>query len=140
MGMAMRAGGGGRTVVADINVTPMADVVIVLLIICMVTIPRLHQPPVSLPWARYASERPKDGLRVMVTGNGRVTLEGMPPMAVPDFREYLRARLATSTGPAPVLIEADRGADYELIARVLEACRVAGVEEIGLATQPLIEP
>ncbi|HET6899567.1 MAG TPA: biopolymer transporter ExbD, partial [Vicinamibacteria bacterium] len=67
--MAMQAGG-RRAVVSDINVTPMADIMIVLLIIFMVAISQLSTPPVALPEASHTREAAKEAIPVVVTANG----------------------------------------------------------------------
>ena len=51
---------------------------------------------------------------------------------------YLAARVQTSRTSIAVLVQADRDMDYAPVARVLQACRTAGIEEIGLATRPRV--
>jgi len=69
MDMAMRLGG-RHTVVSDINVTPMADIMIVLLIIFMVAVPKITAAPVPLPDARHGRDAPKEAIALVVTATG----------------------------------------------------------------------
>jgi biopolymer transport protein TolR len=134
MHMAMQLGG-RRGVVSDINVTPMADIMIVLLIIFMVTLPKFTASPVPLPDARFARDAPKEAIPLVVTAGG-AQIGKDAPMDADTLRTYLEARVQTSRTVVAVLIQADRDLDYGPVARVLQACRTAGVEEIGLATRP----
>ena len=132
--MAMRLGG-RRGVVSEINVTPMADIMIVLLIIFMVMVPKITAPPVPLPDARHGRDAPKEAIPLVVTAGG-AQIGKDPPMDVDGLSTYLAARVQTSRTSVSVLVQADRDMDYAPIARVLQACRTAGVAEIGLATRP----
>ena len=127
--------GGRRGVVSDINVTPMADIMIVLLIIFMVTLPKITAARVPLPDARFARDAPKEAIPLVVTAGG-TQIGKDAPMDTDALRTYLEARVQSSRTSVAVLIQADRDLDYGPVARVLQACRSAGVEEIGLATRP----
>jgi biopolymer transport protein TolR len=133
MDMAMRLGG-RRTMVSDINVTPMADIMIVLLIIFMVAVSKFTTPPVSLPEARHTRDAEKEAIRLVVTAGG-AQIGKDAPMDPDMLSTYLTARVQTSRTSVAVLVQADRDMDYGAIDRVLQACRTAGVEEIGLATR-----
>jgi biopolymer transport protein ExbD len=60
------------------------------------------------------------------------------PMDPDTLSTYLAARVQTSRTSVAVLVQADRDMDYGPVARVLQACRTAGIEEIGLATRPRV--
>jgi biopolymer transport protein ExbD len=132
--MAIRLGG-HRSVVSDINVTPMADIMIVLLIIFMVMLPKITAAPVAIPDARHGRDAPKEAIPLVVTPGG-AQIGKDAPMDVDMLGTYLAARVQTSRTSVSVLVQADRDMDYAPVARVLQACRTAGVEEIGLATRP----
>jgi len=133
MDMAMRLGG-RRAIVSDINVTPMADIMIVLLIIFMVAVSKFTTPPVALPESRHARDADKEAIRLVVTPGG-AQIGKDAPMDPDTLSTYLSARVQTSPTSVAVLVQADRDLDYALVARVLQACRTAGIEEIGLATR-----
>jgi len=136
MDMAIRLGG-RHTVVSDINVTPMADIMIVLLIIFMVAVPKITAAPVPLPDARHGRDAPKEAIALVVTATG-ARIGKDEPMDLEALSTYLAARVQTSRTSLAVLIQADRDMDYGPVARVLQACRIAGVEEIELATRPRV--
>lgn len=120
--------------IAEINVTPMADVMIVLLIIFMVTVP-LIKDAVPLPPAAHATrDQEKGSLVVLLEAKGDLVVDkdrlGPYEPALPQLTELARA------AARPVWIKADRSVPYRWIGAVLEACRRGGVEDVYLATNP----
>ena len=136
--MAMSASGGKRGVIADINVTPMADVMIVLLIIFMVATPVLVSTPVQLPTAVHPTEQKEERLEVVVRAAGGISAGGLTFGGPDSLAEWMSARRAGGL-PQRVLLQADRGVAYGAVVPVLAACRQAGVEEIALAAEPRAE-
>lgn len=137
--MAMSVGGSRKGVIAEINVTPMADVMIVLLIIFMVMTPLIANSPVPLPRALHSKERLGDALKIVVKASGEMSVGETSFGGTGAFAEYLRERMARSGTPPLVLVQGDREATYATVARVLEACRRAGLEEIALAADPKVK-
>jgi len=137
--MAMSLAGSNRKVVADINVTPMADIMIVLLIIFMVATPVLVGSPVRLPSAVHASERRGLRVEVAVHTGGEISAEGLTFASPESLGDWIAARRAGGLDQV-VFIQADRGAAYSTVAPVLAACRQAGVAEIALATERQAQP
>jgi biopolymer transport protein TolR len=137
--MAMSVGRPRRGAIADINVTPMADVMIVLLIIFMVATPVIVGAPVRLPPAFNASDQRQERLEVVVRASGAVTAGGLELSGSDALAEWISARRA-SGAEALVLLQADRGVRYGQVAAVLSACRRAGVAEIALATERRVQP
>ena len=122
---------------AEINVTPLVDVMLVLLIIFMVTAPMLTQGlTVSLPAAEgksfeLASNNPS---KIQVTATGAVYLDGIPAGS---------SNLETTLGPMlrarrvrRALLEADRSVPYGRVVAVLDIMNRAGVEQLGMVTRP----
>jgi len=132
--MAMNVGGPRTGAIADINVTPMADVMIVLLIIFMVATPIITGAPVKLPVAAHVTQHKKEKLEIVLRRGGGVAIDGVSLASTDLLAEYLDAR-----APVPesllVLIQADRDASYAEVARVLAACRHARVGEVALAAE-----
>ena len=120
--------------IADINVTPMADVMIVLLIIFMVPTPIIAGAPVKLPDAGHLTEHKKERIEIVVRHEGGVEIDGVPLASTELLVEYLGARVAAARSPV-VLIQADRDASYSAVKRVVAACRQARVAEIALAAE-----
>jgi biopolymer transport protein TolR len=122
---------------AEINVTPLVDVMLVLLIIFMVTAPLLTQGlTVALPEAEgksfeLASNNPS---KIQVTSSGAVYLDGTP-VGSTDLDATLGPMLR-SRRVKRALLEADRSVPYGRVVAVLDVMNRAGVEQLGMVTQP----
>lgn len=122
---------------AEINVTPLVDVMLVLLIIFMVTAPMLTQGlEVALPTAEgksfeLASTNPS---KITVMASGAVYLDGVAVGSQNldlTLGPMLRARRIKRA-----LLEADQGVPYGRVVAVLDVMNRAGVEQLGMVTQP----
>lgn len=123
-------------VMSEINMTPLVDVMLVLLIIFIITIPVIkHSVKLDLPRAStQANDSPAPRIDVSLDAAGQVFWNGQ---AVDQAA--LQSRIATAAGatPAPELrIHADRQTPYEQIAQLLAAAQRAGLSKIGLITEP----
>jgi biopolymer transport protein TolR len=122
---------------AEINVTPLVDVMLVLLIIFMITAPMLTEGlTVALPSAEgksfeTASNNPA---KIQVTAAGAVYLDGVP-MGTKDLEQTLGPRLRQRRIKR-ALLEADKGVPYGQVVAVLDVMNRAGVEQLGMVTQP----
>jgi len=134
----LRSGGRGR-LVADINVTPMADIMIVLLIIFMVMTPLIDGGPVAqLPPAvnaRVQKDDP-DAIVISLAADATTYLGGRrldtPGELLPD----LQARFIEKPESARVVyIKADERLVYSEVRRVMDLCREAGAEQVALIAQ-----
>jgi biopolymer transport protein TolR len=131
-----RGGFGGRSPMSEINVTPLVDVMLVLLIIFMVTAPLLKAGvPVNLPESNAkALGEDKDQVTLSLSRDGRVYLDDVevPPGALPDQL----AGLPRSEGGEPPLVtlRADRSLDYGRIMEVMGELNQAGFNSISLIT------
>ena len=128
----MNVGGSRGTAISGINVTPMADVIIVLLIIFMVTVPVITRQ-VDLPDATRAQARSDGPIVVTVRSNGSITVSDYGVVAPFELSARIRERLAISD--AVVQVNADEALSYDRVADVLEACREAGAEEVAIMTE-----
>jgi len=136
--MAFGQSGPGDSI-SDINVTPLVDVMLVLLIIFMVTAPILHQGvTVDLP---KISGGPLQGdeehLVVNITKDGDVLLNDTP-MALDDLTTKLRA-IAAARPDRRLFVRADQAVAYGLVMRTMGAVRAAGLVHVGLVTEPAPE-
>jgi len=117
---------------ANINVTPLVDVMLVLLIIFMVTTPILSRPvPFELPQrGPPIPVENTDPLRLNIAANGVVLWEGTP-LAPAALQALLRAEASRS--PQPLLqIEAHRDSQYQSLTRLVASARNAGLTRVGV--------
>jgi biopolymer transport protein ExbD len=128
----MSVGRPSRGTIAEINVTPMADVMIVLLIIFMVATPVIVGAPVRLPSAAHPVEQRRERLEVVVKASGEIVAGELTFADASSLAEWVSVRRA-SGADGIVLVQADRGVSFSAVAPVLAGCREAGVEEIALA-------
>jgi biopolymer transport protein TolR len=118
---------------ADINVTPFVDVVLVLLIIFMVTAPFLQGGlEIDLPRVATRGLDVREGLIVSVRADRTVAV-GNSVVPVDRFEDAL-ARAGASQ--RPVFLKADRGVPYGMIVELIARMRRVGVASLGLVTQP----
>jgi biopolymer transport protein ExbD len=129
--MAMDLGRRGAAI-SSINVTPMADVIIVLLIIFMVTIPVIGRGEVDLPDALRGKERRGTPLSVTIHANGSIWLSDHGVVAPFELAARIRDQLEGEN--AVVRLHADEGLSYDRTAEVLAACREGGAEEVMVMT------
>ncbi len=125
-----------RGPMAEINVTPLVDVVLVLLIIFMVTAPFLQGGlEVDLPKVATRGLDVREGLIVSVRRNGAIAVgERVVPSG--QFEDALKRARATER---PVYLKADRSVPYGDIVSLIARLRRAGVVSLGLVTQPAQE-
>ncbi|MFM7232748.1 MAG: biopolymer transporter ExbD [bacterium] len=124
---------GQRGLMAEINVTPLVDVVLVLLIIFMVTAPFLQGGlEVDLPKVATSGMDVREGLVVSVRRGGTLAVG---ERTVPDgqFEDALARARAKDR---PVYLKADQSVPYGEIVGIIARLRRAGVTQLGLVTQP----
>ncbi|MCS6797391.1 MAG: ExbD/TolR family protein [Myxococcota bacterium] len=130
-------GGGGRAPLSEINVTPLVDVMLVLLIIFMVAAPMLTTGiQVDLPNAEApAMDVVRDIPLVIVTDDRRVFL-GNDEVTLAQLEDRLRGHPHVRRAREAYL-QADEGVPYGEVIRVMAVMRQAGVDKTGLVTDPL---
>lgn len=122
---------GDLPLMADVNVTALVDVMLVLLITFMITAPMMQGGvDVQLPRAEARPLSPKEGMVVTVNSNGRIFVD-QTPVSYSDFRATFRS-LVSSRKPEGVYLQADTRVPYGDVVRVLAVIRSAGVQNVGL--------
>jgi biopolymer transport protein TolR len=145
MGMGVSAGGGGggrrrrgrkKAVMSEINITPMVDVMLVLLIIFMVAAPMMTAGvPIDLPSsAAAAMPNQADPVTVGVTPEGVVFIDETP-VAEADLVTQLNA-LGVNGAEDRIFLRGDTSANYGAVMRVMGLLSAGGFSKIGLITQP----
>lgn len=120
---------------SEINVTPLVDVMLVLLVIFMVTAPMFSQGvPVELPGAN-APELVREKPLVVSISRERLVYLGERQVDLASLKETLIREVQGQPDPE-VLLQADREVPYGLVVRVMGLLREAGVQKLGIVTAP----
>jgi biopolymer transport protein ExbD len=129
--------GGGGDIKADINVTPLVDVMLVLLIIVMLVAPLVQQGvSLTLPVAANTSDHPEtsDQTTVAITSDKRFWVNGSQ-VSENDLRQRVADALEGKKERV-ILIKADVEADYGDVMKAMDELRAAGIEDMALITDP----
>ena len=140
--MAMSGGRGapGRTTMSEINVTPMVDVMLVLLVIFMVTAPLIQQGvKVNLPDARAQPVEATEKRLVLSVDREGHTYIGDTPVPTEQLEEKLRAN-AKAQADKEIYLHADRDVPYGAVVEVMAAAQRAGIPAVGMITDPAGAP
>ncbi|MGB6974712.1 MAG: biopolymer transporter ExbD [Terracidiphilus sp.] len=136
--MAIAVRNEGSKVNSNINVTPMVDVMLVLLIIFMVITPMLNNK-VSIDMVKVQNAVPMpdaskdDAIVVAITRDGGLFL-GQDKIALSELGSKVSDRLASTPGKT-IYVRADARAQYRAVEDAIDAVRTAGVDEIGMLTE-----
>ncbi len=121
---------------AEINTTPMVDVMLVLLVIFIITAPLLtHAVKIDLPQAgsQVNQEKP-DTVTLSINAEGKLFWNDAP---FADTELVSRLATAAQKNPQPELhLRADKATNYQQLAAVMSAAQTAGIEKLGFVTEP----
>ncbi len=127
-----------RSSLADINVTPFVDVVLVLLIIFMLTAPILQSGvEVNVPKTKTVKEITEERLVISIDRQQRVFL-GNDPINVNQIPDVLRKRMRDPEHQS-IFLRADENVPFGAFATVMDAVKQAGITNVSIVTQPLNE-
>jgi biopolymer transport protein TolR len=130
-------GGNGRfgPALSDINVTPLVDVILVLLIIFMVTAPMMSRGiDVRLPRTESGSDATEDRLIVSVDRDSTIYLNDRP-VNLALLTDRLKSEIQT-TGNDFVFLRADQDVSYGRVMAVMDQIKRAGADRVGMVTRP----
>ena len=139
-GMGRRRGRGARRApMAEINVTPLVDVMLVLLIIFMITAPLLASAvPIDLPESRAKPVETEEQEPIQLSINGDDTLyigdEVVPEAELPARLDAIAGAQKAGDKPRQIMLRADKGLDYGRVMRVMGELNRAGLTRIALVT------
>ena len=137
MGMSSGRGAPGRTTMSEINVTPMVDVMLVLLIIFMVTAPLIQQGvKVNLPETKAAPVESTDKKLIVSVDAQRRVFIGDAEVPLAELEEKLKANAKAQTDKE-LYLHADRDLPYGIVVDVMAAAQRAGVTNVGMITDPM---
>ena len=127
------------TTISQINVTPLVDVMLVLLVIFMVTAPIIQQGvQVNLPQAKAAAIPGTDELLVVsIAKNGKIYLNDNV-MSLNELGARMRA-IRTNVGDKQVYVRADQDVRYGLVMQTIAELKQAGIDRVGMVTRPTLE-
>jgi len=134
--MAMGGHNNNRAVMAEINVTPLVDVMLVLLVIFMVTAPMMQQGvQVNLPKADTKAMTPaEESVVVSVDKSGKVFID-KNEVPAGELRKRLSDMFVTRA-KKEVFLKADAGVPYGEVVRTMADIKGAGIERLGMVTEP----
>jgi biopolymer transport protein TolR len=134
--MAMDLGGAKGGVKSDINVTPLVDVMLVLLIIMMIVTPMLNQGvAVRLPTATNTTDKPQsDQQTVLAIAANKSMYLNAKPVQEGELATKINELLETKK-EKNVVIKADEEVEYGAVMAAMDQLRQAGLEDIGLITE-----
>jgi biopolymer transport protein TolR len=127
------------TTIAQINVTPLVDVMLVLLVIFMVTAPIIQQGvQVNLPQAKAAAIPGTEQLLVVsIAKNGKIYLNDNA-MTLDELGSKMRA-IRANEAEKQVYVRADQDVRYGLVMKTIAELKQAGIERVGMVTRPTLE-
>ncbi len=124
-----------KTYVAEINVTPLVDVMLVLLIIFMVSAPMMKEGmKVDLPQAEARALGENQDLVVTIGSNRIVDINGSPVEL--GRLEMVLSQIREQRSVEAVYLQADKSIPYGFVVQVMSVIRASGLTKIGLVTQP----
>ena len=127
------------TTISQINVTPLVDVMLVLLVIFMVTAPIIQQGvQVNLPQAKAAAIPGTDELLVVsIAKNGKIYLNDNV-MSLDELGAKMRA-IRTNLADKQVYVRADQDVRYGLVMQTIAELKQAGIDRVGMVTRPTLD-
>ena len=133
MAMSLPSRAGDRRVLSEINVTPLVDVTLVLLIIFMVTTPMLQRgTDVQLPQAQQSEPKEEQRITLTLTREGKLYVNNQE---VPRAELTARLMALTRNRDRVVHFRGDAQVPYGLVIEVLDALKAAGIETVGMITE-----
>jgi biopolymer transport protein ExbD len=125
----------GHGTMTELNITPLLDLVFVLLVIFIITTPQLvNNLEINLPSGQPPKEKPKvEPTRIEVSGQGQISLDHQP-VTLAQFREKLTA-LKAANPDLGVVVKGNDDTEYQVMVSVLDTLRQLDISKMGMATE-----
>ncbi|HVK61117.1 MAG TPA: biopolymer transporter ExbD [Bdellovibrionales bacterium] len=133
--MAMKLGGGDDEPIAEINVVPLVDIILVVLIIFMVTAPLVLKPTIdiNLPKAASGDESPPTPLNIAVNKEGAISLNGQPTTL--ENVAAFATKMAQEKPDTAAILQADRSVTLETLTAVIDIVKTAGIKKVAFSIE-----
>jgi biopolymer transport protein TolR len=130
---------------ADINVVPYIDVMLVLLVIFMVTAPLVTPGTIQLPSVAKSSQAPATAIEILIKSDKSMRMRVRDPkrpldqpITKEDLVQLVRQQQAQNpNNPPPVIIAADKTVQYDAVLQVMDALQKEGIPRVGLSVKPV---
>ena len=134
---AVSSRGRGRRTINEINMVPFIDVMLVLLIIFMVTAPMITPSVIDLPSVGKAAKQPDQVIQIVVQKDGSLEMVNDAKTSKINFDNLANTVQLAQTGQtsSAVVISADRNVKYEMVVKVMDTLKRAGIQRVGLSVQ-----
>ena len=133
-----RSGRSRRRGMAEINMVPFIDVMLVLLIIFMVSAPLITTGVIDLPSVGKAQQRPTQVIEIMVEDIGKLRMRSdgneFVPVRLQDLSKKVN-ELQNGSAEVPVVISGDKSVKYEIVVKVMDTLQRAGIKRVGLSVK-----
>jgi biopolymer transport protein ExbD len=133
--MAMKLGGTDDEAIAEINVVPLVDIILVVLIIFMVTAPLVLKPTIdiNLPKAVSGDESPPTPLNIAVSREGAISLNGQPS-TLADVTAFA-AKIAQEKPDTAAILQADKTVTLETLTAIIDVVKTAGIKKVAFSIE-----
>jgi biopolymer transport protein ExbD len=133
--MGAQLGGSDERPIAEINVVPLVDIILVVLIIFMVTAPMVLKPSidVNLPKAASGEDSPATPLTIAIGREGEVALNGKPA-SLTEIAAFA-TELAKDKPDSAAILEADKSVTLERLTELIDVVKAAGIKRVAFSTQ-----
>jgi biopolymer transport protein ExbD len=130
--MAAKLGGDNDEPIAEINIVPFVDIILVILIIFMVTTPIIMKPSinVNLPDAQSGDDTTPSQLGITITRDGQVLLNGEPSSE--DAIKAFAAQIVTEKPDIQAIISADKDVAHGQVVAIIDAVKTGGVKKFAI--------
>lgn len=134
--MAAKAGGGDAETIAEINIVPLVDIILVVLIIFMVAAPLVMQPKIDISLPKSAStdiDKSKKPMKVVVGSKGELFVDNKP-MSIAELRSESLTQVSKNPDVNAILV-ADKAVTLEMVTEIIDTVKSQGLKKVAFSIQ-----